>query len=249
MNIISNLSLSLSANSGFAAKKQVKIPSQTNAGRSMIEMLGVLAIIGVLSVGGLAGYSKAMQKFKINKMIDEYNNVAFSLVENYQNLLKSYGTVTEKNTELYTEASDLRWIPDTWKPLLNRGFVYLDDGHGNLTHLYMRYDSSTKKRHVIMDIYLGKTMNNFNAVSEFPLDTCLAFFSDWLKPISGVLSYAGVYSTNYSSAKSNYFYGNTNCGGDRKCLDTMTLNDIHNMCKTCQDDRKECYIAVNFLEY
>ena len=36
-------------------------------GRSMIEMLGVLAIIGVLSVGGIAGYSKAMEKWKINK--------------------------------------------------------------------------------------------------------------------------------------------------------------------------------------
>ena len=39
-------------------------------GRSMIEMLGVLAIIGVLSVGGIAGYSKAMAKFKANKTID-----------------------------------------------------------------------------------------------------------------------------------------------------------------------------------
>ena len=29
-------------------------------GRSMIEMLGVLAIIGVLSGGGIIGYSKAM---------------------------------------------------------------------------------------------------------------------------------------------------------------------------------------------
>ena len=37
----------------------------------MIEMLGVLAIIGVLSVGGIAGYSKAMMKFKINKTIDQ----------------------------------------------------------------------------------------------------------------------------------------------------------------------------------
>ena len=27
-------------------------------GRSMVEMLGVLAIIGVLSVGGIAGYSR-----------------------------------------------------------------------------------------------------------------------------------------------------------------------------------------------
>ncbi len=38
-------------------------------GRSMIEMLGVLAIIGVLSVGGVAGYSKAMMKWKINKAV------------------------------------------------------------------------------------------------------------------------------------------------------------------------------------
>ena len=40
-----------------------------SAGRSMIEMLGVLAIIAVLSVGGIAGYSKAMEKFKVNKAI------------------------------------------------------------------------------------------------------------------------------------------------------------------------------------
>ena len=40
-------------------------------GRSMIEMLGVLAIIGVLSVGGIAGYSKAMMKYKINKTIEQ----------------------------------------------------------------------------------------------------------------------------------------------------------------------------------
>lgn len=40
-------------------------------GRSMVEMLGVLAIIGVLSVGGIAGYSKAMTKFKITKTMDQ----------------------------------------------------------------------------------------------------------------------------------------------------------------------------------
>ena len=32
----------------------------TQSGRSIVEMLGVLAIIGVLSVGAIAGYSKAM---------------------------------------------------------------------------------------------------------------------------------------------------------------------------------------------
>lgn len=48
-------------------------------GRSMIEMLGVLAIIGVLSVGGIAGYSKAMEKFKINKTIEQVAQIATNI--------------------------------------------------------------------------------------------------------------------------------------------------------------------------
>ncbi len=39
-------------------------------GRSMIEMLGVLAIIGVLSVGGIAGYTSAMRSYKANEIIN-----------------------------------------------------------------------------------------------------------------------------------------------------------------------------------
>lgn len=41
------------------------------SGRSMVEMLGVLAIIGVLSVGGIAGYSKAMEKYRTQKALDQ----------------------------------------------------------------------------------------------------------------------------------------------------------------------------------
>jgi type II secretory pathway pseudopilin PulG len=40
-------------------------------GRSMIEMLGVLAIIGVLTVGGIIGYTKAMAKYRANKVVDQ----------------------------------------------------------------------------------------------------------------------------------------------------------------------------------
>lgn len=49
------------------------------SGRSMIEMLGVLAIVGVLSVGGIAGYSKAMAKFKTNKVIDQINMMSTNI--------------------------------------------------------------------------------------------------------------------------------------------------------------------------
>ena len=49
------------------------------SGRSMVEMLGVLAIIGVLSVGGIAGYSKAMAKFKLSKAMDQVSNVVTNI--------------------------------------------------------------------------------------------------------------------------------------------------------------------------
>ena len=42
----------------------------------MIEMLGVLAIVGVLSAGGIAGYSMAMQSYKTTQLIDKINLLA-----------------------------------------------------------------------------------------------------------------------------------------------------------------------------
>ena len=49
------------------------------SGRSMIEMLGVLAIVGVLSVGGIAGYSKAMSKVKNNRFISEASELTMNI--------------------------------------------------------------------------------------------------------------------------------------------------------------------------
>ena len=46
-----------------------------DSGRSMVEMLGVLAIIGVLSAGALKGYSAAMFKYKMNQTIDEATKI------------------------------------------------------------------------------------------------------------------------------------------------------------------------------
>ncbi len=45
-------------------------------GRSMIEMLGVLAIIGVLSIGGLAGYTMAMNRYRANNIAEYVSRCA-----------------------------------------------------------------------------------------------------------------------------------------------------------------------------
>lgn len=64
----------------------------SQSGRSMIEMLGVLAIIGVLTVGGIAGFSKAMLMYRTNKTIDQIaqavtrTRVAFIAQKNYRGI-------------------------------------------------------------------------------------------------------------------------------------------------------------------
>jgi len=73
-------------------------------GRSMVEMLGVLAIIGVLSAGGLAGYSKAMFKHKLNSTIDQIT----MLVTNIRTMYGTQGNYTGLDGEA---AYDLGIIP------------------------------------------------------------------------------------------------------------------------------------------
>ncbi|MBR4932296.1 MAG: hypothetical protein IKZ02_04640, partial [Alphaproteobacteria bacterium] len=46
-------------------------------GRSMVEMLGVLAVIGVLSVGGIMGYKFGMMKYRVNEIVNELNIIAY----------------------------------------------------------------------------------------------------------------------------------------------------------------------------
>ena len=61
-----------------------KLNSQS--GRSMVEMLGVLAIIGVLSVGGIAGYSLSMRRHRANQIVDYFSKYAtsnYSLCQQY----------------------------------------------------------------------------------------------------------------------------------------------------------------------
>ena len=73
------------------ADKSTTSPSggEVSYGRSMIEMLGVLAIIAVLSVGGIAGYSKAMLMWHSDKQKDllvELINNAITLKPNLSSI-------------------------------------------------------------------------------------------------------------------------------------------------------------------
>ena len=100
--------------------------NSNQSGRSMIEMLGVLAIVGVLSVGGIAGYSKAMEKFKINKTADQVSQI----VTNIRTLYAQQTTYAGLNN---VSAYNMGVLPDemgTGTNLKNpfNGGIYISSG-------------------------------------------------------------------------------------------------------------------------
>ncbi len=71
------------------ALKQVN--HQVQSGRSMVEMLGVLAVIGVLSIGGIAGYKSAMNHYQANQIAHEINlmnhDIQTKIAQGFNNLI------------------------------------------------------------------------------------------------------------------------------------------------------------------
>lgn len=125
-------------------------------GRSMIEMLGVLAIIGVLSVGGIAGYSKAMNKFKTNKVADNVSMIVANIKTLYAQQ-KNYGTgdkalTTEKAVALGVIPDELVKTEDEATVLRNafNGKVFVGatlsvNGDTDLRAFYVTFNGLSKE--------------------------------------------------------------------------------------------------------
>lgn len=60
--------------------KNLRYTTALQSGRSMVEILGTLAIIGVLSIGAIAGYSYAMNKYRANTTMNDVNLRAVDLI-------------------------------------------------------------------------------------------------------------------------------------------------------------------------
>lgn len=91
-------------------------------GRSMIEMLGVLAIIAVLSVGGIAGYSKAMLMWRSNIQKNMLAEIVTNMIRIKPNLSKTQAI--RSITPIFDAIGEL---PEgtTYK----NGFIYDKDGN------------------------------------------------------------------------------------------------------------------------
>ncbi len=182
-------------------------------GRSMIEMLGVLAIIGVLSVGGIAGYSKAMMKYRTNKTIEQISMI----VTNVRTLFgsqKSYEAL--KATTQGSLIAKARLFPDE---LLNGTNGLLDNPNpfggdiqlvrSNRAKTSVTADSASDHRAFLL------------SYGNIPEEACMDLITqDWGSASGSGLIVAGVVPTN--SGATPAFAQTTFIGDTQGCTSSAT---------------------------
>ena len=210
---------------------------QGEVGRSMIEMLGVLAIIGVLSVGGIAGYSKAMEQFKINKTVNDYTFLIHSLIEYEQSLKKS------EAIGLVDFAKNANLVPHNWKKMNTQWF---SDGQGNHLQLYInRNNLYNFSDLIVFDIALGgytKNDDNPTISPNFSAKLCTDIYRKLVIPLHSVLKFGNLFSSKNGVA----LFGDYYCQNNKKCLKDLSLNEIDTICNSCNKDAARCAISLAF---
>ena len=117
------------------------------SGRSMVEMLGVLAIIGVLSVGGIAGYSLSMRRHRANAVVDAVSKYASLNYGKCQQKIIS-GEITGGGSTVFISGivlgcesssfpdftnTDLGQLPAGVKDIFNKGVEIYPEGNDTVS--------------------------------------------------------------------------------------------------------------------
>ena len=200
-----------------------------NIGRSMIEMLGVLAIIAVLSVGGIAGYSKAMEKFKLNKTVSEYSYFIFNMFEHGDEFKR-----LPNGTGLAKLAEQLDLLPASWKYIDSRNDErWVRDGLKNQIQMWQ------SGGHLVFEIYLPRDEN------AKKLDLCRSLLKDFIYPLHDFARNAFVCRVR-PEKEDEYWWGTNYCGGERKCLKDVTVTAMDAACRSCADSQGSCTIVLTY---
>lgn len=210
------------------------------SGRSMVEMLGVLAIIGVLSVGVIAGYSNAMFKYKQNKQAQQINTIISTLVR-YKNDLK----INPYNAD--TGTSDYMLVPMLKKIGEIPQEMYIPNDESHIKDAFnIRYMASHR-------IYGGTNRTSMFlrstniGLNSYSFDICKNLYTiakEWHHELHSIkiISYAG---NAYN--EEGILYGDTKCSSGN-CLKDLKLNNLDTLCNILDENRStyEILIAVMY---
>lgn len=193
-------------------------------GRSMVEMIGVLAIIGVLSIGAIAGYSKAMIKYKLNKQtaqIDLIFNVVYSHLDDIR-----------KNKWGFD------WIPVFIKMGEFPEDMYSTKESSTLNDIFKSNYSLTYHDTGYIGIFSQLNKGQYSQIACENIYTVAKDWHDSLRSVQ-ILIGNGSYIDNAS------YFGNKYCSNTNKCLKDLTVSKISGICNVCEDD-KLCRLLIRF---
>lgn len=225
-------------------KKDLKAPKYDicSVGRSMIEMLGVLAIIAVLSVGGIAGYSKAMEKWKINRAAEDFNYMIYGLIEHLDDLRRI--KLANGWIPIADYVSGLNLVPKSWKkiefPALtsDQTLSGFQDTYNNYIFLLLHSNGNFVQIETRIG---GQTTTDSGQISEaFSSEYCVNMFSNIAKPLSEVLI-SLVFEKKSASIE---FKGTSYCSANDKCLRDLSISDISQLCNSCDKKNEYCDILL-----
>ena len=205
-----------------------------SAGRSMIEMLGVLAIVAILTVGGIAGYNKAMEKYKLNKVMTEYSMLVYGILEHIDDFRKYR---TQNDVALSNVLEALGVIPSSWHRDDKNDFI---DDNGYTIRVFNHYGDDYDGTMTI-DFYLGgysfNDKGSMTTAGSFPSKVCAEIINNIAVPLHSIMLNVWMYGANYN------FYGSSYCGGGKKCLKDVTPAEAQEACSVCA---KHSYCALVF---
>ena len=199
-----------------------------SAGRSMIEMLGVLAIVGVLTVGGIAGYSKAMEQYKLNKVLNQYSHLLQGLIE-YGGKMRNSGN---DDVQLGDAVNAIGLIPSTWHYRNDSGLQNFQDDMGNIVHIVSR------EGNLVFNLSLRAKD------AQFSSKTCVNFFQYIFQPLHSTFKRIMMYDMHGVNQNQQY-YGDSICS-NYHCLNNMTLSAMHNACGYCAErEGSGCFMVIH----
>ena len=197
-------------------------------GRSMVEMLGVLAIIGVLSVGAMAGYAKAMFKYKLNKQTEQINQIMMALVE-YKSTFSDFAP-GENIVPLFKKLNAL----PTEMQIPNSNTLY--DVFDNRIGLGRGGATGSQSSYIYFDVKM-------TGVEDSNHDICRNILESF-KGYAAELYAIGVNSTTSEDInQQDWYYGSqaSNVLGHARKIHMLDIQAMQTVCEKCDSNSCDIY--------
>lgn len=215
--------------------------NHNQSGRSIFEMLGVLAVVGILSVIGIKSFQYAMERHRVNKLVEEY--IGF-----IQNLL-SYETdfVKMKNREspesalyLVPHIKKMNIIPPKWQADSGN---FLKDSIGAQLDPHIRHEPGGIRHNKIAWNYILKSEKS----KVPPQKLCEIIYARIILPYHELISKVAYFTNEAGESSSSISeYGDNYCKKSKQCITSLTLADIQDRCSRCRDKNKRCLLVISF---